>query len=169
MVVDGAAPKLTQMAGSTIASQVMEQIKPVGTSPPGALAEPAASALPACPRISPPQPAAERLMARCCARISSTCACRSSQLDERVTSVLSIGEDGWCIGGWRGPVGLEFDPPPTPPDPTPAPATGAVEKAAARLRMALTTVDERRVLGGFADVDGVFELERAMLLPDSFL
>ena len=159
------------MTGSTISSQVIEQMKPLGTSPPDDVTE-LASELAPCARISPPQPAAERLtagMRLACARISSTCACRSSQLDERVTSVLSIGEDGWCIGGWRGPVGLEFDPPPTPPDPTPAPATGAVEKAAARLRMALTTVDERRVLGGFADVDGVFELERAMLLPDSFL
>eukprot|EP00618_Florenciella_parvula_P019758 CAMPEP_0119545054 /NCGR_PEP_ID=MMETSP1344-20130328/55046_1 /TAXON_ID=236787 /ORGANISM="Florenciella parvula, Strain CCMP2471" /LENGTH=205 /DNA_ID=CAMNT_0007589567 /DNA_START=213 /DNA_END=830 /DNA_ORIENTATION=+ len=171
-----------QMTGSTISSQVIEQMKPLGTSPPGDVAELAPELAP-CARISPPQPAAERLtagMRLACARISSTCACRSSQLAERVNCVLSIGEDGsetggGCIGGWRGPVGfglgleLGFDPPPAPPDPAPASAARALVRTVARLRMALITVDERRVLAGVGDVEGAFEVDRATLLPESFL
>jgi len=35
--------------------------------------------------------------------------------------------------------------------------------------MALITVDERRVLAGVGDVEGAFEVDRATLLPESFL
>mmetsp|Transcript_22381 Transcript_22381/g.40014 ORF Transcript_22381/g.40014 Transcript_22381/m.40014 type:complete len:202 (+) Transcript_22381:280-885(+) len=111
---------------------------------------------------------AERFSCLVCARISSACACRSSQLDVRAISGRSIGVDGSDAsnGGWRGPVEGLGTAAPAAPFPGPASPNGLF-KAVARPRIKPTTLDDRRFFA--RDVLEEVEAGRPTLEPESFL